>query len=230
MKKSMNALGTTAPLFAPLIAAIALGQGALASPTQELATVSGAGGWVTNGTMRMVFCAGCLGGPTSRGAAHVNYSGFVGASFIQPGTVNANGIPIEADPDNDGDGLADADEVTGAAFEGHATTDPNKADTDGDGMRDDAEARGMYDPTDPGHLLRITAFETGNGTHTLTWIGRAGLNRIYHGSELLDGSPTQLLHEATFSGGAPPWHKTTNNYTWSSNTDSKAVFGVRTVQ
>jgi len=206
----------------------ALAGAATAAPTQELATVSCAGGWIANGTMRMAVCAGSLGGPVSHGGNQTHYGGFIGASFIQPGTLSANGVPVEADPDNDGDGLEDGSEVDGTAFDGYAVTDPNRADTDGDGMSDDAEARGMYDPTDPGHLLRIIAFDTGNGTNSLTWIGRAGLNRVYAGEELLSGAPTQLLHEAAFGGGTPPWYKTTNSHSWAAGASPNRVYQVET--
>ncbi len=55
---------------------------------------------------------------------------------------DGDGVPDELDRDNDGDGLFDIDEITGAAFGGHAATDPNNPDTSGDGMSDGDKARG----------------------------------------------------------------------------------------
>lgn len=52
-------------------------------------------------------------------------------------------------PDTDGDGLTDRDEVK--VFK----TDPNNPDTDGDTYLDGAEIRGGYDPKGPGKLLNL---------------------------------------------------------------------------
>ncbi|MDK6292949.1 hypothetical protein QP095_10720, partial [Aerococcus urinae] len=51
-------------------------------------------------------------------------------------------------PDTDGDGLTDGDEVTGAK-NGGKPTNPNKADTDGDGINDGDEIKNGTDPLNP---------------------------------------------------------------------------------
>lgn len=50
-------------------------------------------------------------------------------------------------PDTDGDGLYDGDEVN------IYHTDPLKADTDGDGYSDGVEVRNGYNPNGPGKLF-----------------------------------------------------------------------------
>lgn len=51
-------------------------------------------------------------------------------------------------PDTDGDGLLDGDEVK------YYKTNPLKADTDGDGYKDGYEVRRGYDPNGPGKLKK----------------------------------------------------------------------------
>lgn len=84
-----------------------------------------------------------------------------GTNSIYAGELSFNGDPL--DPDGDGDGLQDGEEVQGtrnqyqetSAFSGYpGSTDPGAADTDGDGLSDFDEVTGThvgdtFSPTDP---------------------------------------------------------------------------------
>ncbi len=204
----------------PLVVLLAVP--AAGAPEQEMSVVSGCGGWSSNGTLRTASCAAQAGTTgVSGGGRYTHYAGFMGGAFIQPGVTNVHGTPLEADPDNDDDGLTDAAEVDGSAFGGQAVTDPNARDTDGDGMDDAAEAAGMYDPNDPGHSLRIVALDCrpagpGNVALTLTWIGRGGgtENKVYWIGGGVPGVFPYMLYDITCDGGAAPWYKITNTYEW----------------
>ncbi|MDD5527357.1 MAG: hypothetical protein PHO56_00030 [Patescibacteria group bacterium] len=69
-----------------------------------------------------------------------------GAPFSASSTLAHDGLPLGSKViDSDNDGLSDAEE---AIF----GTDPNKADTDGDGYLDGAEVLSLYDPAGPGKI------------------------------------------------------------------------------
>lgn len=147
-----------------------------------------------------------------------NCAGFLPAVTARnPGLDHdGDGIPDELDPDNDGDGLADGNELDGSAFAGYAATDPNKPDTDGDHMDDGAEAAGMYDPLDPNHCLEIVRLTRQAQDYTLRWIGKGGgtTNAIFTDGSVVDAAFSTLLIRQPYAGGAAPWYKTTNTYTW----------------
>jgi hypothetical protein len=198
---------------------------------QETAVAAGCGGWSSNATVRTVCCAGQPGTTgVSTNTRYVHYAGFLGAAFIQPGVTNADGTPLEADPDNDDDGLTDTAEVSGSAFDGHASTDPNKADTDEDGMDDAAEAAGMYDPHDPHHLLVIVSFTNDEGNVTLTWIGKGGntINAILSSDDLVSDDFSDIVHSDAYTGGDDPWYKTTNTHVWVESGTTSRYYQVTT--
>lgn len=204
---------------------------ATGAPNQDSCVTSGAGGWSSNTTQRTVSCVGQPGeAGVSANRRYTHYAGFIGGAFIQPGTTNSRGVALEADPDNDDDGLSDSDEVTGSAFQGYASTNPNAADTDGDGMSDADEAAGMYDPNDANHLLAITAMDRSGENVTLQWIGKGGgtVNTILWTDDLLTGPPTNVLHSAVFAGGVAPWFKATNAHAWVDDVETGGFYRVTT--
>ncbi|HMP75129.1 MAG TPA: hypothetical protein PKE12_02420 [Kiritimatiellia bacterium] len=83
------------------------------------------------------------------------------AGFFHPGDddlamdTSGNGIPDAVDPDMDGDGISNVDELLGIWFGGLAT-DPRRADTDGNGSSDHEEWMAGTNPTDADSQFRIT--------------------------------------------------------------------------
>jgi len=202
-----------------------------AAPEQSSSTIAACGSWHSNITVSTV-CAVAQPGTVgvSGNGRYMHYAGFIGGAFIRPTATNTDGVALEADPDNDDDGLLDGDEISGAAFSGHASTDPNDADSDKDGMSDAAEAAGMYDPGDPGHSLKILALTESADNLTLKWVGKGGgtQNTILWGGNLIEGAPTNVLHAAAFAGGVSPWFKSTNSHTWVESAVTSRFFRVMT--
>jgi len=211
---------------------IGLGAGlARGAPEQQVSVISGCGGRCGQGTVQTVICVGQSGTTgVSGNARYTHYAGFIGGAFLRPGTTNAEGQSLEADPDNDDDTLDDTAEVSGSAFGGHTSTDPNQADTDGDGMDDAAEAGGMYDPNDPDHALKILSLEYQNGQFTLTWMGKGGnkVNAILYAAGLPPGTILTTLHSAPYAGGDAPWYKAMHTHTWTGDAGGERFFQLET--
>ena len=55
----------------------------------------------------------------------VNQAGFLSMFSLRPNLLSVHGVPVEVDPDNDGDGLSDVAELTGSAFNPATSPDPN---------------------------------------------------------------------------------------------------------
>jgi hypothetical protein len=188
-----------------------------ADAIQECSTISGSGIWVSEGELDQVFSAMqpvpvCI----SVEGDIEHHSGFLTGIPIRPGVVNAKGTPVELTSDNDRDGLSDIAEITGDAFSGHAQTDPDTADTDGDGMSDGREAEYMYDPRDPMHRPWINGITYTEPRMSIEWIGRGGntTNTIMWSDILAPGVFTNALVVTNLPGGTAPWYKTTNTYEW----------------
>ena len=201
----------------------------IAAPEQRSSTVSACGSWSSNVTVSTV-CAVAQPGTVgvSSSGAFTHYSGFIGGAFIRPGTTNIHGVAVEADPDNDDDGLTDTAEVSGSAFGGHAHTDPNAADTDDDGMSDADEAAGMFDPNDPDHRLAILSLAQSNGSLRITWIGKGGdtTNAVLWSSDVVAEELTNVLHRAAYAGGDSPWFKMTNAHEWAAGGVTRGFYRV----
>jgi hypothetical protein len=161
-------------------------------------------------------CAQPGGIAYTTGGALQNYAGFLGKISLFPGLdTDGDGLANEIDGDNDNDGLADGGEVSGSAFAGFATTDPNDPDSDNDGMDDNAEALVMFDPNDPRHVLRMVSIRKAGNNVELAWIGRGGgtVNEVGACTNLAAGPPTNVVNSAAYPGGTAPWYKQTNAYT-----------------
>lgn len=203
----------------------------MAAPEQQSSTVSACGSLHTNGAIRTVFTVAQPGtAQVSSNNRYTHYAGFMGGAFLRPAVTNDEGTALEASPDNDNDGLTDIDEVSGAAFGGHARTDPNSQDSDGDGMHDADEAAGMYDPNDAGHALQIRALDHGTGNMALTWVGKGGgtVNTILWDHDLVSGAFTNTLYSDTYAGGDAPWYKATNMHVWAEVGVTNMYFRVTT--
>ena len=156
-------------------------------------------------------CAQPGGVQTGSGGGLSHAAGFLQAADVKCCTLDhdTNGVPDELDWDNDGDGLADVDELDGSAFQGYAQTDSNDADTDGDGMDDAQESAAMFDPLDPNHRLAFTEVRRTGDAMALCWIGKGGgiTNRIVYTDDLAAGAPTNILVSVADPGGTSPWYK-----------------------
>jgi hypothetical protein len=89
--------------------------------------------------------------------------------------------PQPADADADGDGLSDLEEATGTDDAAATpidprgrTTDPTRADSDGDETGDGVEARLGTDPLDPGSFFRAAMERAANGDAVVRWPSSPG--------------------------------------------------------
>jgi hypothetical protein len=86
-------------------------------------------------------------------------------------------------PDSDGDGITDGDEVNVHA------TDPKRADSDGDGQSDPSELAAGTNPLANGSLLRVTSAAKTPAGFVLHWSGVSGKSyRVIRSQELGTGN------------------------------------------
>ena len=204
---------------------------ALADPVQEVGTSASAGGHVSQGATASFLAVGQSSGvlPSAAGS-FVNYPGILGCAPVRPALdTDGDGACNEMDADNDDDALSDTEEIDGSAFLGYAQTDPNLADTDGDGMADAAEAAAMFDPLDPNHCLAVLSIAATGSAIRVTWVGKGGNteNRLYACDDHAPSTFTNLLHSALYHGGAFPWFKATNTYTDATAPEDVRMYQVR---
>lgn len=145
--------------------------------------------------------------------SYVNQAGFLHTFFLQRDLdTDSDGLPDEADLDNDGDKLTDVAELTGTAFSPVTPTDPNRADTDDDGVADSDEALAGTDPTDENVSCRIVEFQHTGGVRRLSWLARGNNERLYivHRRPDLSTEASQIIYSDRIAGGTPPWYVVTN--------------------
>ena len=107
--------------------------------------------------------------------------------------------------DTDGDGIADAFELT---WFGNLSTANAVTDFDGDGMSDLAESLAGTNPTDPNSLLAITSFTTAPGGVMATLVWKSVLSRCYRIEKTLDLVPAAWVDSGL--GLLPPGGVTTS--------------------
>ena len=173
--------------------------------------IDGGGGWSSNATFD-TFAAVCQPCPVgvNSDASHLNRSGFLHVFTMHTNLdYDSDGIVDEDDPDDDGDGLDDADELSGDAFVPSTITDPMTADSDGDGMTDGDEAGAGSNPWDPNSLLRIIAVEGGDSHHVVTWQSRNGYAYdLNYAGRVADLATAATAATVTATGGVGPWGET----------------------
>ena len=147
-------------------------------------TMSG-GGYTSTGSLVPV------GGQDSKSASFYNYSGFAAGFILQPGTA-CNVLPDELNPDNDGDGLLDSNEI------GIYGTSPVLADTDGDGMNDAQELIAGTSPTNSASVLAVQ-LSTDVSANQVSWYGVSGR---YYRLEYTDDLANGWTPKGTVSPGA----------------------------
>jgi hypothetical protein len=187
---------------------------------------------LTNGALRLVAAVG-QGQPiaaVSADAGPTLYQGFLGGAVLFPNLDHdADGLCDEVDPDNDNDGLADLEELHGNLFPVTTITDVNKADSDGDGASDGAEAVMASNPLDSQSLLRLTQFQMeADGTVTLAWQAQGGVRyRVDWGASLTDLHFANFMPgQVTATGGTGPWLDTVATTSFAKPSQSNAFFRV----
>lgn len=153
---------------------------------------------------------------TNASVAVNNHSGFLNAFVMHPNRdLDGDGICDENDPDDDGDGLSDAEELSGINFNPTTSTDPANADTDQDGLDDAQEARAGTNPVDFDSALRIMDVVGLGAQDVITWQGRDGAAyELLLATNVagLNLSPS-IMGPYTARGGIPPWFGTLVNAT-----------------
>ena len=190
-----------------------------AAYTNSSSVFDASGCWSGHGTCSNLGAAGQSGGiATCSGGGFVNQAGFL-HTFWMRGDLDRDqdGLPDEADPDNDGDGLDDTVELAGTAFAPTTPTLVNNLDSDGDGADDGAEAVAGTSPIDAGMQLKITsiAHDPVAGA-TVSWLARSNKTyRVWSAGQLRTaGSFTTLAGQTTAVGPAPaPWYHLEHSWT-----------------
>lgn len=142
----------------------------------------------------------------------VNQAGLLNTFFVRPNLLSVRGVPVEADPDNDGDALSDVAEVTGSSFSPATPSDLNNPDSDTDGFPDGAEALAGTNPNDDDFALRITAITDVTGQRFVAWLARGNNERTYRvlTSPDLTTPFSTVIFSDTVAGGTYPWYAVTN--------------------
>ncbi len=197
-----------------------------AAVEQTSSVVDGSGGLSAGGSYENISAAGQPGGISYSTAGGLqNYAGFLGTFILRPDLVDPNGLPHELSADNDGDGLTDTDEILGSAFNPSTPTDPNNADTSGDGISDWKHSVAGTDPTGTNTFLRILSIERDVDDVTITWLSRQDKNyNILYAADNHD-YPVNFLTNAVGSAGVGVWQVSTNTLT-SQPADDVRTFAV----
>lgn len=135
--------------------------------TNATLNVVACGGVMSNGGYTSIGSIISIGGQTSYAGSLCNYSGFPAGFVLQPETA-LNGLPDELNPDNDLDGLTDADEI------GIYRTSSVLADSDADGMGDAQELIAGTSATNRSSVLSIICTLLPEGNKQLSWFGIQG--------------------------------------------------------
>ncbi len=201
-----------------------------AQVNQTSAVLDGTGGLSSGGGYRNISAAGQSGGIAYSTAGGIgglqNYAGFLGTFILRPDLVDPDGVPWELSQDNDGDGLTDIGEILGTYFDPNTPTDPNSADSSGDGISDWEHAAAGTNPWGSDTFLRILDIERSGDLVTLTWQSRAGKDYNIRYADDLQGFPTNFLAAAV--GAAPgtgPWMVSTNTLS-ATIPDTRAFFAI----
>ena len=155
--------------------------------------------------------------------------GFISSFIFQPSADHNNdGIPDEDDPDDDGDGVSDLDEISGSLFDPVTPTDPLLSDTDGDGVEDIDEAYAGTNPQDSNAYLHLAELNLNGSQFRLHWEGREG----FHYQVIAAETPEQLLlnpvvlQTLTAGAGSGLWKVSTEEYL-DTNEDPLTVYSIR---
>lgn len=194
------------------------------------------GGWSAGGTYSNLSAGGQPGAITVVSAGElVNQQGFLSTFFLRSELdTDGDGLPNEADSDNDADSLEDSDEITGIAFDPVTPTDLNEPDSDGDGVGDGGEAVAGTDPQDPGANLRIVDIQRSGGSVEVYYLARGGavsgkVYRVRAAGEGTDLPGEVIATNFTPAGGVAPWYVVTNVFS-DTLAPSNLLYGVEALQ
>lgn len=199
---------------ASLLAAALFAAPARAQLAQSSSVADACGARATGGAYNHISAGGQPGGVAeSWGGPYVHQAGFLQTFLLRPGLdSDADGLPDEADRDNDGDHLTDAVELLGTEFDPRTVTDPCRGDTDGDGVCDGEESVAGTDPTDPDAHFRVLSIQREATGQSLSWLARGHHDRAY--VVIARATPFDsggaVLFSNTVAGGTPPWYVVTN--------------------
>jgi hypothetical protein len=199
-----------------IISALLIPLSARTATNQTSFVLDGAGGRASGGTLDLVSAVAQPGGiEVSSDGSLVNYAGFLNTFSLRPGLdTDGDGVEDELDTDNDNDALEDLVEITGSGFAPVTPTDPNIADSDGDGAGDGEEAIAETNPWDDTMYLRLTGI-TGGEDVSVRWQARHGKSYLlYWTDDLATGLPGTYLdtHTANDATATPPWYETETSY------------------
>lgn len=165
---------------------------------------------------------------TSGDGTMVNYAGFLNTFSLQPGLdTDGDGLENEVDADNDSDGLFDIAEVEGSSFDPATGSNPNLADTDGDGITDYGEAVAGTNPDNSTSLLHIVSIADNAGDKEITYIAREGKTYRIRATEGTFPEGSAVLDTQTEGVAVPgDWGMRTNVYVDSSAPSSTLVYAI----
>jgi hypothetical protein len=170
-------------------------------------------------------------GALSSGGAYTNISsgrspgGYLQTFSLRPDLdTDGDGLHDEIDDDNDGDLLADIDEITGALFDPVTPTHPNLADADGDGVNDGEEMIAGTNPGDANSVLEVVSITRAGTGAEIQWSARGGKQYILLVSTDLTAGFVPVATNQV-AGGEPPWFTTTGKATVSGE-DSYRAYAV----
>ncbi|HBA86247.1 MAG TPA: hypothetical protein DCZ95_19365 [Verrucomicrobia bacterium] len=193
------------------------------------------GGWGSNTALQSFSSIGqgLLPG-ASENAEYIEFSGWAN-TFVMNASAdrNQNGIPDENDPDDESDGIPDADELSGALFDPATATDPLLADSDFDDVSDQAEAAAGTNPRDQNSFFRLISLSRLlPNSRAIAWRAREG--KTY---ELLTAAtPRMLRNDPAVAGeyvgafGIGLWKETLLVATNDTSVESERYWAVRLKQ
>ncbi|MEM7390781.1 MAG: thrombospondin type 3 repeat-containing protein [Verrucomicrobiota bacterium] len=199
----------------PLLLGLLLGVLPVSAQTNSSHVLDGSGGRSSGGPRDHLSAAGQPGGIIlSRGGPRIHQAGFLTTFFLRPALdTDLDGLPDEADADNDNDRLDDTVELSGDGFDPATVTDPNAADTDLDGTPDGDEAAAGTDPTDASANLHILLVTESNGMLRIDHRARGSKTYVLHShTNIQQLLPSPLMTNSLEPVGQAPWFVSTNTF------------------
>jgi hypothetical protein len=186
--------------------------------TNELTAPAASGGWSSNSTYRSFHVLGHGVSPeeVATNADFAAWSGGLSGAVLDPGADrDGDGIIDENDLNDDSDGLPDAVELAGTAFDPGTPTDPWRADSDDDGFDDRQESIAGTNPQDAGSGLHLLSMTAADDVPLVGWRGRRDRRYLVLAGTSVTGlvAHPSLVSTVTAVGGSAPWYETETIFT-----------------